>query len=1118
MIRTRLLLLLLPLLLAANFILRGQTGCPAVNILSSNGESSIEIDCDDPCVSLEANPFETGSTTSYEVSSIPYNPPYPFNLGTQLFIGIDDVYSGAISLPFDFCFFGTSYNQIAVCSNGSISFNPAVANQYCPWAFTASVPSANLPLNSIFGVYHDIDPSVCGQVRHQVLGAAPCRTFVLSYDAVCHFSCNSLQSTTQIVLYETTNAIDVYVLNKPTCSGWNGGRAVIGVQNAAGNVGFTPPGRNTGNWSTSNEAWRFTPSGGEPTYVVNWYADGAMIETGNTLDVCPTETTTYTAEATYTGCGGAVVVVDDEFTVTVNTVIEDVPDPTITNGQDLCISQGSFQFNSVDSGGLWEASCGNCINQNGLFDISSAAVGANWVSHTLDGECGPMTSTIDFNLVQDPDPSIEAAGPFCSSDNAFVLTAAEPGGNWSADCANCIDAQTGSFSPQDAGPGIFSITYEHGGSCPTSSSISIEVIAQSVADFTVPDEVCENAAAVVPVVTQAGGNWSASCVNCITASGVFNPASAGDGTFTITYEFAGACPDVHAVDIIVIPVTEPSIDAIPDLCNSGDPINLTVNAAGGTWSADCGACITAGGVFDPFGLTAGWYNVNYSIPGQCPVSDQAQVEIVQQPSAAILDPGILCTGAGNVMLAASDPGGSWTASCGNCINGVNGSFDPIMAGAGEHTVTYTIGGLCPDQDQLTLTVEQSADATLQEVGSYCVGWGEVNMVAAEPGGVFSASCGDCIDPVSGTFTTTGVAPGSYTITYSIAGFCGDSDQVTLIVVPNDDSSITANPGYCIDAGGQQFTAADPGGVWTADCGACITPNGVFNPIAAGVGSHEVTYSIPGSCGSTSSETIEVYPLPVPTFTTNFVTGCIPFATEFVQDSLQLTSCQWSFGDETYSTSCGSAAHVFTEAGCYDVGLTLTSFQGCSSSIQYNNMVCAFPLPTSGFIYSPVQPTTDNPIIELQEQAEGAISWDWYSTGQLLGSGQTLDYNLLDHGGNDVQICLRVTDHNGCVDSFCRTIELIEKLRVFVPNVFTPDQDGVNEVWMPVVLGAVEYEVRVFNRWGETVFHSNVPGEPWLGDVNGGGHFAPNGVYIWTLKVTAEDLEVAEETGHVILMR
>ena len=92
------------------------------------------------------------------------------------------------------------------------------------------------------------------------------------------------------------------------------------------------------------------------------------------------------------------------------------------------------------------------------------------------------------------------------------------------------------------------------------------------------------------------------------------------------------------------------------------------------------------------------------------------------------------------------------------------------------------------------------------------------------------------------------------------------------------------------------------------------------------------------------------------------------------------------------------------------------------------------------------------------------------------------------------------------------------LRVFVPNVFTPDQDGVNEVWMPVVVGAVEYEVQVFNRWGQRVFHSNTPGEPWLGEVNGGEYFSPNGVYVWTLKVTAEDLEVHESTGHVILMR
>src|SRR5690606_16559385 len=132
---------------------------------------------------------------------------------------------------------------------------------FCPWSFSAAVPSANLPLNAIFGAYHDIDPSVCGNIRYAISGSFPCRTFMFDFNAVCHYSCTSQKTTQRIVLYETSNAIEVYIGSKPTCGGWNGGRAVIGIQNGAGSQGVVAPGRQTGSWTASNEAWRFTPSG-----------------------------------------------------------------------------------------------------------------------------------------------------------------------------------------------------------------------------------------------------------------------------------------------------------------------------------------------------------------------------------------------------------------------------------------------------------------------------------------------------------------------------------------------------------------------------------------------------------------------------------------------------------------------------------------------------------------------------------------------------------------------------------------------------------------------------------------------------------------------------------------
>ena len=288
-------------------------GCPQIDA----GADIVIPECTDPCVgvSVQADVFMSGSTETYNVCQIPFSPPYPISGGTGFSIGVDDVYTPAISLPFDFCFFGQVYDQLVVGSNGVLSFDLTNASAYCPFAFTANCPSPILPRNAIFGVYHDIDPLVCGDATYAVLGAAPCRVFVVNFEDVCHFSCNSIRSTTQIVLYETTNVIEVHVAEKPTCDTWNFGNALIGIQDQAGTFGFVATGRQTGPWSVNDESWRFTPAGA-PNYEVNWYDQNGLVGTGEDIQVCPTQAIqNYVAEATYTRCDGTEIIVSDIVSV-----------------------------------------------------------------------------------------------------------------------------------------------------------------------------------------------------------------------------------------------------------------------------------------------------------------------------------------------------------------------------------------------------------------------------------------------------------------------------------------------------------------------------------------------------------------------------------------------------------------------------------------------------------------------------------------------------------------------------------------------------------------------------------------------------------------------------------
>lgn len=136
--------------------------------------------------------------------------------------------------------------------------------------------------------------------------------------------------TSQIVIYETTNVVEVYVEDRPSGCSWNSGYAVLGIQNQTGTQGYTPPGRNTGDWSASNEAWRFTPNGAS-NVVFSWLdGDGNVIGNDPTINVCPTElVTTYTAQAVYTNCNGEEIIDTDEITIT------KVADFTVDLGEDI---------------------------------------------------------------------------------------------------------------------------------------------------------------------------------------------------------------------------------------------------------------------------------------------------------------------------------------------------------------------------------------------------------------------------------------------------------------------------------------------------------------------------------------------------------------------------------------------------------------------------------------------------------------------------------------------------------------------------------------------------------------------------------------------------------------
>lgn len=310
-------------------------GCPSVvsGGLGLNGADPAPVNCtaSSTCVDLEATYLDLGDTSSYRVESIPYSPPYQFNcLANPVSVNIDDRWSNVITLPFNFCFYGTSYNQCLIGSNGILTFDITnnSPNGYCGFSFNDNIPIAgdsSLVENSIFGVFHDIDPSEGGEIGWELITLnTGCRALVASWSDVPLFGDNSQLYTGMMVLYENTNVIEVYIQNKPNDPGnWNDNNAIVGIQDAAGTSAVVAPNKNglDPDWTATNEAWRFVPNGTSITSLT-WYegsgTSGPVVGTTDTINVCPAATTTYTAAITYTLCDGSTLTETEETTVTIN--------------------------------------------------------------------------------------------------------------------------------------------------------------------------------------------------------------------------------------------------------------------------------------------------------------------------------------------------------------------------------------------------------------------------------------------------------------------------------------------------------------------------------------------------------------------------------------------------------------------------------------------------------------------------------------------------------------------------------------------------------------------------------------------------------------------------------
>lgn len=294
-------------------------------------------------------------------------------------------------------------------------------------------------------------------------------------------------------------------------------------------------------------------------------------------------------------------------------------------------------------------------------------------------------------------------------------------------------------------------------------------------------------------------------------------------------------------------------------------------------------------------------------------------------------------------------------------------------------------------------------------------------------------------------------------------------------------------------------------------------------------SSPVTYvvTVTDGCSRPASDStvVTVNLDPAGSFTQNDTSGCEPLTVTFNASSGSSgVTYIWSYGDGTLGSGA-SSSHTYISSNTYTVTLTITTAQGCSAAIQGANTITVNPKPDADFLIDPVPASSLYPLVNYTDiSTTPIVFWHW-SFNDPLSASDTSNISNPSYtysGVGSYTTELIVVNQYGCSDTVSKQIDVIEEFVFYAPNTFTPNEDDVNEVFLPLGVGwdIATYELYIFDRWGELIFFTEDYAQGWNGKAiaKGGTELVQNDVYVW--KVNLKDLRGNRHKyiGHVTMLK
>ena len=658
------------------------------------------------------------------------------------------------------------------------------------------------------------------------------------------------------------------------------------------------------------------------------------------------------------------------------------------------------------------------------------------------------------------------------------------------------------------------------------NTIQVNVISCGPTVTLVGDSICEGTCTSL-TATGTGGTppytytWTP---NIGTGAGPHQVCPTTTTTYMVLITDSIGDTSSTAATVLVYPLPVLSLTETDVLCNGDTTGTATVTPVGNAPFTYSWNTVPVQTTQTAISLPIGTYLVTVTDTNGCMQTDSI---VVNEPPPLVVDTSTvspICT-ACNGSATANPSGGTGPYSYSWSTVPVQATQTATGLCPGIYTVTVTDANGCTQMASVSLTATAvNLTVSISSVtDALCFGACNGDATAYTNSGTPGYSYLWNTVPPQLTATATSLCAGTYSVAVTDANGCTGT---TLAIVSEPQPVVTTASNNVSICTGQStpLLAASVGG----------TPgyNYTWNPGSISGSSISVspssttlyivsTTDMNGCVAADDSVLVTVNPLPLVLFTPDVTSGCSPVCVSFTNQTLNPVSSTWNFGDFTSSTTT-NPTHCFSTPGVYDVTLRVTDSNGCSDSLKQFNLINVFQWAAADFFVTPQPPHLTGTALTFNDNSTGASMWTWFFGDPLNSTSQQQNPTFTYDDPDTYTVTLIANNVNGCPDTVTHTVRIDAPFDFYVPTTFTPNGDGLNEVFLPMGIGYNEldgYELTIYDRWGSLLFRSKNPAIGWDGRSIKGGDIVPQGVYVWTITVRSIFNNIKHSyIGHITVLK